>query len=132
MQIVYTKKLMSSKGYLDYFFYNKLRIFLSKYQNKTKKANDPNKFRERIRANIPYDEVTNLHLFIKKVTKDAARKAGIGQAVIVPKNKLVDMIKPKKKIIAEMSSYMGFNRVNSKKRKKCPTDCTLCMKNVTE
>ena len=118
---------MASKGYEDRIFCTKFKKFMVKRKSGVNKNNKNNKdYIKRIRTSIPFDGVTNSHLFINKILKPITKQFEVGNAVTVPKSKLVDLIASKRQIIGKMAETMGFTNTMKKRNKICPYTCKPC------
>ena len=126
IQVLYTRALMASKGYEDRVFCTKFKKFMAKRKSGVNKNKNSKDYIKRIRASIPFDGVSNSHLFINKILKPITKQFEIGNAVTVPKSKLIDLIASKRQIIGKMAEIMGFTNTMKKRSKICPYTCKLC------
>ena len=108
IQIDYTKKILASKGYGSRFLNKKLREFLRNRKFGKKAKNNDNDYSKRIMQKIPFDQVTKVHYFFKRICKPAADALGICGPSVVPKSKLIDFVHSKRKIQSKLRDMGMF------------------------
>ena len=124
-EIVYTRRLMDSRGYNNEFFDKKLKYFLKQISHPKEKNEN---YKYRIKAKIPFDSKTLMHRFICDITKRARYHFKIHKPIIIPPTKVKQFIKSKRKIISDVAIYMEKPNPVHRKTKRCPKNCKLCHK----